>query len=164
MSKEAMTLALEALKYDADYDTSVTLQKAAIYALENAIAEAEKQEPYVDVVSHWHYWMAEADKYRFALQNLEEALAKQEQGGPVEWGVDWGKDGNSVSIIKRLADGSIEVLAWEYAPHPQPAQKPLTDEQITGIAQMTCIGISPHEDTLNFARVIEAAHGIKENT
>lgn len=45
----------------------------------------------------------------------QEAL-KQE---PVEWGVDWGKDGNSVSIIKRLADGNIEVLAWEYAPHPQ---------------------------------------------
>jgi hypothetical protein len=80
MSKKAMKLALEALQYDADYDTSVTLQKAAIYALENAIAEAEKQEPYADVVSHWHYWMAEADKYRFALQNLEEALAKQEQG------------------------------------------------------------------------------------
>jgi len=83
MSKKAMKLALEALQYDADYDTSVTLQKAAIYALENAIAETEKQEPYADVVSHWHYWMAEADKYRFALQNLEEALAKQEQGEPL---------------------------------------------------------------------------------
>jgi len=45
-------------------------------------------------------------------------LEKTEQE-PVEWGVDWGKDGNSVSIIKRRADGNIEVLAWEYAPHPQ---------------------------------------------
>jgi len=44
--------------------------------------------------------------------------AAQPEQEPVEWGVDWGKDGNSVSIIKRLADGNIEVLAWEYAPHP----------------------------------------------
>ena len=51
------------------------------------------------------------------LRELEAALAQPEQE-PVEWGVDWGKDGNSVSIIKRLADGNIEVLAWEYAPHP----------------------------------------------
>lgn len=55
-------------------------------------------------------------------------------------------------------------LTKEAIAKTQPAQKPLTDEQIMGIAQMTCIGISPHEDTLNFARVIEAAHGIKENT
>ena len=53
------------------------------------------------------------------IETVKEALAKQEQDEPVEWGVDWGKDGNSVSIIKRLADGNIEVLAWEYAPHPQ---------------------------------------------
>lgn len=55
-----------------------------------------------------------AGAFHFAWQ---EALAQPEQE-PVEWGVDWGKDGNSVSIIKRLADGSIEVLGWEYAPHP----------------------------------------------
>ena len=105
MSKEAMKLALEALQYDADYDTSVTLQKAAIYALENAIADAEKQEPYADVVSHWHYWMAEADKYRFALQNLEEALAKQEQGEPVADSSAWW------SLVMNAA-ASIEEASW----------------------------------------------------
>ena len=47
---------------------------------------------------------------------IDKLEAKPEQE-PVEWGVDWGKDGNSVSIIKRLADGNIEVLAWEYAPY-----------------------------------------------
>ena len=52
------------------------------------------------------------------IDAIKEALAQPEQE-PVEWGVDWGKDGNSVSIIKRLADGNIEVLAWEYEPHPQ---------------------------------------------
>lgn len=54
----------------------------------------------------------------------------QPQQEPVDWGVDWGKDGNSVSIIKRLSDGSIEVLAWEYAPHPpQHTWVGLTDEE-----------------------------------
>jgi len=41
-------------------------------------------------------------------------------------------------------------------------RKPLTDEEIMNIAKVSCIGISPQEDTLNFAKVIEAAHGIKE--
>jgi len=38
---------------------------------------------------------------------------------PVSWGVDWGKAGDipCVSIIKRLPDGGIEVLAVEYAPY-----------------------------------------------
>ena len=45
MSIEVMKQALEALEWDADYDTSVTLQKAAITALRQAIAEAERQEP-----------------------------------------------------------------------------------------------------------------------
>ena len=40
--------------------------------------------------------------------------------------------------------------------------EPLTDEQIIRIARVTCIGISPHEDTVNLVRAIEAVHGIKE--
>ena len=43
-----------------------------------------------------------------------------------------------------------------------PQRKPLTDEEIMNIAKVSCSGISPHEDTLNFAKVIEAVHGIKE--
>lgn len=39
---------------------------------------------------------------------------------PFMWGVDWGKAGDvpCVSIIKRLADGRIEVVAVEYGPTP----------------------------------------------
>ena len=60
-----------------------------------------------------------ADAMNWKVQNhLEHLPAAQPEQEPVKWGVDWGKDGNSVSIIKRLADGNIEVLAWEYAPHP----------------------------------------------
>jgi len=43
---------------------------------------------------------------------------------------------------------------------PSTQRKPLTDEEIMNIAKVSCIGISPHEDTLNFAKVIEAVHGI----
>jgi hypothetical protein len=59
----------------------------------------------------------------------------QSQQEFVEWGVDWGKDGNQscVSIIKRLANGGIEVVAIEYNPTPSPiAQREwvgLTDEE-----------------------------------
>ena len=42
-------------------------------------------------------------------------------GEPVTWGVDWSNVGDipCVSIIKRLPDGGIEVLAVEYGP-PRP--------------------------------------------
>jgi hypothetical protein len=38
---------------------------------------------------------------------------------PVAWGVDWGKAGDiaCVSIIKRLPNDVIEVVAVEYAPY-----------------------------------------------
>jgi hypothetical protein len=66
-----------------------------------------------------------------------ETLAQPEQD-LVEWGVDWGPDGNSVSIIKRLADGGIEVVGWEYAPHPpQRTWVGLTDEDKSEICDMT---------------------------
>ena len=48
----------------------------------------------------------------------DEALA----GESVTWGVDWSNVGDipCVSIIKRLPDGGIEVLAVEYGPPPRP--------------------------------------------
>ena len=73
-----------------------------------------------------------------AITALREALAEQPaQQEPVTWGVDWGKAGDisCVSIIKRLPDGRIEVVAVEYAPYSYtspPAQRTwvgLTDEE-----------------------------------
>jgi hypothetical protein len=106
MSKEAMKLALEALeecRRDPRLKYEHPTYDKAIKALEEALA---KQEQDGNVCAR-------------CGGIVFDPVIKQEQGEPVEWGVDWGKDGNSVSIIKRLADGSIEVLAWEYAPHPQ---------------------------------------------
>jgi len=95
-------------------------------------------------------WKGQIDNDEF-FESLE-----QEQGEPVAQCCSAGiahdcHAGDGCRIVERIKST------------PQPAQKPLTDEQIEGIAQMTCIGISPHEDTLNFARAIEAAHGIKDN-
>ncbi len=42
-----------------------------------------------------------------------------------------------------------------------PQRKPLTDAEVGAIAIKSQDGISPHDDTLRFARTIEAAHGIK---
>jgi hypothetical protein len=37
----------------------------------------------------------------------------------VSWGVDWGKAGDTpcATIVRRLLNGGIEVLAVEYAPY-----------------------------------------------
>ena len=101
---------------------------------------------------------------KLAQKVIKEALAEPE---PVAWGVDWGPDGNSVSIIKRLADGGIEVVGWEYAPHPpQRTWVGLTDEEIEKIAKPFWDGHLGYGyadfDSAGFARAIEAK--LKENT
>ena len=98
------------------------------------------------------------------LSDRVNGLEKTEQK-PVEWGVDWGKDGNSVSIIKRLADGSIEVLGWEYAPHPpQRTWVGLTrDEQ--SFVYSSLHNATSREDSfwVDFANAIEKALKEKNN-
>jgi hypothetical protein len=48
-----------------------------------------------------------------------ELRAEIERLKQVSWGVDWGKAGDipCASIIRRLPNGGIEVLAVEYAPY-----------------------------------------------
>jgi hypothetical protein len=102
---------------------------------------------------------------KLAQAALREALAEQPaQQEPVEWGVDWGRAGDipCVSIIKRLPDGRIEVVAVEYG--PQRTWVGLTDEQIEDIWADCPIDWDDQINILTFARAIEAAHGIKENT
>lgn len=45
--QQAAQQALEALEWDADYDTSVTLQKSAITALRQALEAEQQDEPYL---------------------------------------------------------------------------------------------------------------------
>jgi hypothetical protein len=78
-------------------------------------------------------WIKASDHHQAIKAALE---AKDE---PVQWGVDWGKDGNSVSIIKRLSDGNIEVLAWEYLPNPpQRTWVSLTPACPKGLTEYEC--------------------------
>ncbi len=48
-----------------------------------------------------------------------ELRAEIERLKGVSWGVDWGKAGDipCVSIVRRLPNGGIEVMAVEYAPY-----------------------------------------------
>ena len=110
--RQVMEMALEALEelnstnsywwQEVDEETLAKIDPA-ITAIKEALAQPEQDYP-----ENFIHALA----FHTAISDLE---PEQE---PVEWGVDWGKDGNSVSIIKRLANGNIEVLAWEYAPHP----------------------------------------------
>ena len=87
---------------------------------------------------------------KLAQAAIKEALAQPEQE-PV------GKFAKFTDgIWREVTDGSAGVSLYI-----APQRKPLTDEEIMNIAKVSCIGISPQEDTLNFAKVIEAVHGIK---
>lgn len=71
---------------------------------------------------------------------------------PVARGVDWGNAGDSscVSIIKRLPDGVIEVVAVEYGPK----REPLTDDELKPICDEYRILFGYWVN--DFARAIEA--------
>jgi hypothetical protein len=59
---------------------------------------------------------AELDATNRQVEILSDALAESRR--EVTWGVDWGRAGDKacVSIIKRLPNGKIEVVAVEYQP------------------------------------------------
>ena len=163
------------------------LSGGAITALEEALAQPEQDSTYTYASSLataiWQkHYMKESPKWKpldttegvlTQIDNMTCGLIKekpaQTEQEPVAWGVDWGKGGDisCVSIIKRLPNGGIEVLAVEYAPYnytTPPQRKPLTDEEFDKL-----LGPFPRyaeewsmTDFIRFARAIEAAHGIKE--
>jgi len=60
-------------------------------------------------------------------------------------------------------DTAMDLLRAAIVPSDCPdshQRKPLTDDEIGKIAVNSQDGISPHDDTLRFARAIERAHGI----
>ena len=139
---EALKLALEALK-QIDEAMPFPVAKLAQAAIKEALAQPE------------HGWTPERIAGMARLKEAQDKKLAQPEQEPVEWGVDWGPDGNSVSIIKRLADGGIEVVGWEYAPHPpQRTWVGLTDDEILSISA-DCASSHQHTD-IHFARAIEA--------
>ncbi len=76
-----------------------------------------------------HYENTGEVLYKNTYTAIKAALeAKYE---PVQWGVDWNKNGSCASIIKRLPDGCMEVVAVEYG--PQRTWVGLTDEEVADI-------------------------------
>ena len=104
---------------------------------------------------------------------IKEALAQPEQE-PVAWNVidPTGKivatEMNSVRGWARIEGykPTVEGLlgfheqGWRVVPTTPPQRKPLTDEEIETYRYM--IDWTAHWSYINFARAIEAAHGIKE--
>jgi hypothetical protein len=88
---------------------------------------------------------------------VNDSLTTQQEQGPVAKyiGEDW--NGSLVSLYEDLP---LNTLLYTTPPPQQ--RKPLTDELIWQLVNDCTIGGDLHAD--KFARAIEAAHGIKENT
>ena len=94
------------------------------------------------------------DELKAENKALKEALAQPEQE-PVAWWIP-----KAEQFCLPSSDGTRPFAkAWEPLYTTPPQRKPLTDEQIDGIASK----FYPRSYGLDeFARAIEAAHGIKE--
>ncbi len=113
---------------------------------ETAQAEAEKQEPVVEADLCVMVGYSKANGGYFVY----------EETTPQEFCAIKGPFTSRLEAEKAMRDPNAELIK------PQPAQpKPLTDEQIGDIAALFYPRWQGHE---GFARAIEAAHGIKENT
>ena len=91
-------------------------------------------------------------KVQSAITALREALAqppvaKPHEQEPVVWGVDWGHAGEipCASIIKRLPDGAIQVLAVEYAPYAYNPPPAATQHERTWVNATTWRGLTDDE-------------------
>ena len=138
--RQALELALEALQF--------ALHVGFPESSESQIKKGEKA----------------SQQHRAAITAIKEALAQPEQE-PVAWlqiGVGPLHEGDVIARTTKPKEWNSEWWKFEPLYTTPPQRKPLTDEEIMNIAKVSCIGISPHEDTLNFAKVIEAVHGIKE--
>ncbi len=137
MSLQAMRNAVEALDKH-DYET-------ADHILCQAIAEAEKQDKFCDNNCVWtdHH----KDCVRASVSWKDMAFARlgavRDKMRP-----------DDVETVQRFLDGDCT--------HLQPKREPLTDEQIDQLV-VSELGLEADADTMHdFARAIEAAHGIKE--
>lgn len=102
--------------------------------------------------------------YNSAAERLETALAEQPaQQEPFGYGRIWWDAKMFVPTLPSVRDGGWLPLYTS----PSAQRKPLTDEAIATVYWgATGQSLRPQDNVLahNFARSIEAAHGIKENT
>ena len=144
-----------------------TALEAAYLAGFNASGEGYNGEyPFGDICKHpedHSVWCKDRDnalEEALAEQHLQDlhdenvrlGLYEQEQGEPVAW-ADHG-------VVNWIADKQFKHAALLYE-HPQ-QRKPLTDEQMWALWNSRGIDDMGQQDAIDFARAIEAAHGIKE--
>jgi hypothetical protein len=152
---EAMKLALEALEAHADIGIK---SDKAITALRTAIAEAEKQEPAPGYCEHCKQYTIE--------EPLRAALFQDAQ--PLRGAMPWEQlypqfgDATPPAAQREPAPGYCKHCKQYTIEEPLPAaqRQPLTDEQITQICVDLWSGGWRETAMRNFARAIEAAHGI----
>ena len=87
---------------------------------------------------------------REAKQRMEAVSAAVAQE-PVQWGVDWGRAGQApcVTIIKRLPNCRIEVLAVEYG--PERTWRGLTDDEMYKL----WLTVDEEADRMAFGKAVE---------
>jgi hypothetical protein len=155
MSIEVMRQALEALDHEANKGNDNAYQRERD-ALRTAIAEAEKQEPRCAVIvevfgKDWRldYMSLPVGKHRLYTQNYVYTTPPAAQQG-------------------MTIDASAPIVM---TPHPAFAHRsaaqrqPLTDDRIGQIIEqckITLVNYCSGEKQTDFARAIEAAHGIGE--
>jgi len=69
-----------------------------------------------------------------------------------KFGVDWGKDNKSVTVVKIHDDGVAEIVFVDYQERTHPAN--LTDEEIIEIGNAVTNLIDSNEGWIEFARAI----------
>ena len=123
----------------------------AAQSLRKAIAELESQYP------HGMYGAEDLDKaWKSGYDNCKDQYAYLDKQEPVAWMRE--------DATLRFADGKMFAVGQPFYTHP-PQRKPLTDEQIKKAsleAGMQEHYMDFHSGFIRFAKVIEAAHGIKE--
>jgi hypothetical protein len=134
---------------------------------DNRVVTCERHQGWLDVIEEW------ADRAREAEAKLKAAPEQPEQepvawvDGSSEW-KDWcgrwfGPDADDDYLAKAVFDLPPMAQKFRYTALEQPEQrKPLTDDEINGIAKN--YALTNPTTPLHFARAIEAAHNIKEGT
>jgi len=152
MSIEAMKQAIDFVEYcleelDLSYMAS-NQAKRLIEKSRQAIADAEKQEQGEPVA--WFGADIEGNPNKFRLNKFSGAIPLYAQPQP------WTDDLALIAYLDGIQEGKKK----------QQQRKPLTDEQIYAIGKqlgMQCrLGGNPNID-IEYARAIEAAHGIIKN-
>jgi hypothetical protein len=132
---------------------------------EAALLEAFPKGASGDVFHHWNEArkaIADAEKQE-ALQKLHdenERLGLYEgvyEKGPVAWHVDFGNDDEpNYASLEKPNEPKATIRPLVFGDTSPPQRQPLTDEQIHAV-----IRSGEYDSMEDFARAIEAAHGIK---